>query len=81
MSAIELRKSLHWMIEHESNEQVLYQIKILLEQNRNIQNDELGGQTIDEFNREMDESEAEIDKGIFATQEEVTVRFEQIFKK
>lgn len=81
MPITELKTNLHQMIEQEGDEQVLSHIKTMLEQNRNLPVDELGGQSIHEMNKEMDAAEAEIDSGIFSTQEEVTFKFEQLFKR
>ena len=81
MSAIDLKAGLHQMIEQEGNEQVLRHIKETLEQNVHIPIAELGGQTIYEFNKEMEEAEAEMYKGEFLTHEEVSEMFEKMFKK
>ena len=81
MSVNELKTSLYQMIAQEGDKQVLNCVKEILEQNVHLPIAELGGQTISEFNMEMEEAEAEMDKGEFLTQEEVSEMFEKIFIK
>jgi len=81
MSAKELKASLHQLIDGEFNEGILSHIKEILEQNVHKPIAELGGQTIYEFNKEMEEAEAEMYKGEFLTHEEVSKMFEKMFNK
>ena len=81
MSTTELKASLHEMIEREANEHLLKQVQDMLTNYYHTPIDELGGQTIHEFNVEMEESEAEMDAGKFYTHEEVVAKLDELFRK
>ena len=71
MSTIELKPSIRQQLEKTKDEKLLQQIQSILHTHFHTPIDELGGQTLQEFNDEMDEAEAEIDAGEFYTHDEV----------
>ena len=70
MSAAEIKTEVLRMLDF-NDEPVLLQIHDLLKKRYNTPLAELGGQTLNEFNKEMDENEAEIDGGKFLLHEAV----------
>jgi len=70
MVATDLKSRVHEYVEG-ANEDVLLELHRILEKYYNEPNAELGGISINQYNEELDEAEAEIDRGEFYTQEEV----------
>ena len=64
-----------------ANEDVLPELKRILEKHYNEPNAGLGGISINQYNYELDEAGAEIDRGEFYTQEEVEAKLKKLFRK
>lgn len=80
MSALEIKARVHQYVE-EANDDLLEELQRILEKHYDEPNAELGGIIINQYNDELDEAEAEIDRGEFYTQEEVAAKFEKRFKR
>lgn len=81
MSTIELKTSIQRQLEKTADEKLLQKIDKMLHEHFHTPIDELGGQTLQEFNDEMDEAETEIDRGEFYTHDEMVAKINKLFAK
>ena len=70
MKTIELRKRVHEIIDA-SDDEIIQAVYTLLQAS---QAENMPGETIEKYNQELDEAEAEIDKGNFTTEEDLKKR-------